>query len=312
MKLTNIKTGAKIALENSKLVLKKHAPDILMATGVVSIVGGTVLACRATLKATDVLATHYEMLEDIDNATTLAREDGNEFTYSENDAKKDKIVAYTNTVVDMTKLYAPSVLLMTTGLACILSAHGIMKKRYVAISTAYSTLQEAFSNYRDRVRAKYGKDEEQRIYLGAEEVKKIGEVDETTGEYEEKLEFKGLDGYKPSPYAIFFDESSTEWKKNASYNKTFLISVQNWANDELRRKGHLFLNEVYDALGFPETSIGALAGWILEDGADNFIDFGMFDVEVPIYGEKKRDFINGYERSILLDFNVQGSIYNRI
>lgn len=312
MKLANLRTGAKIALENSKLVLKKHAPDILMATGVVSIVGGTVLACRATLKATDVLATHYEMLEDIDNATTLAREDGNEFTYSEDDAKKDKVVAYTHTIIDMTKLYTPSVILMTTGLACILSAHGIMKKRYVAISTAYSTLQEAFSNYRDRVRAKYGSEEEKRIYLGAEEVKKIGEVDASTGEYDEHLEFKGLNGYKPSPYAVIFDETSREWKRNASYNKLFLIQVQNWANDELKRKGHLFLNEVYDALGFDETSIGALAGWVLEDGGDNFIDFGIFDIEVPIYGDKKRDFINGYEKSILLDFNVQGSIYNLI
>lgn len=309
MKLSTIKTGATVALGNAKLVLKKHAPDILMATGVVSIVGGTVLACRATLKATEVLEDHEEMMYDIFDAIELSESTG--ASYTDEDEKKDKFTAYTHTTLSIAKLYTPSVILMTTGITCILSAHGIMKKRYVALSTAYSTLQEAFSNYRDRVRKKYGAEEERRIYLGADEVAKTGEVDESTGEYEEKLVFKGLDGYTPSPYAVFFDETSTEWKRNASYNKSFLISTQNWANDQLRRKGHLFLNEVYDALGFPETSMGSLVGWILGEG-DDFVDFGMFDVEVPVYGEKKRDFVNGYEMSILLDFNVTGVIYDKI
>lgn len=36
---------------------------------------------------------------------------------------------------------------------------------------------------------------------------------------------------------------------------------------------------------------------------DNFIDFGVFDGDRP----RARDFVNGYERSILLDFNVDGA-----
>lgn len=310
MKLSTIKTGATIALGNAKLVLKKHAPDILMATGVVSIVGGTVLACRATLKATEVLSEHESMMNDISDAIELSEATG--ASYTEKDEKKDKFTAYTHTTLSIAKLYAPSVILITTGLACVLSAHGIMKKRYVALSTAYSTLQEAFSNYRDRVQKKYGLEEEERIYLGAEDVVKEGEVDESTGEYEEKLVFKGLDGYTPSPYARFFDEvTSKDWKRNASFNKCTIISAQNWANDQLKRKGHLFLNEVYDALGMDETSVGALVGWILGEG-DDFIDFGIFDVTVPKYGDSRRDFINGYEPSILLDFNVTGVIYDKI
>ena len=51
----------------------------------------------------------------------------------------------------------------------------------------------------------------------------------------------------------------------------------------------------------------AVVGWVLGNG-DNCIDFGIWDSA----NEKARDFVNGREGAILLDFNVDGVIYDLI
>ena len=120
---------------------------------------------------------------------------------------------------------------------------------------------------------------------------------------------KGLEGY--SDYAKFFDEGCREWDKDPEYNLTFLKCQENYANDLLKSKGHLFLNEVYDMLGIPRTKAGQIVGWIYDEEnpiGDNYVDFGIYDV----YKEANRNFVNGYERNILLDFNVDGDILSKI
>ena len=89
----------------------------------------------------------------------------------------------------------------------------------------------------------------------------------------------------------------------------FLLRQQNYANDLLKSKGHLFLNEVYDMIGIPRTKAGQVVGWIYDEKnpvGDNFVDFGIID----IHKERNRAFMNGYEKNVLLDFNVDGNILN--
>jgi hypothetical protein len=112
---------------------------------------------------------------------------------------------------------------------------------------------------------------------------------------------------EPSGYARFFDESSVQWRSDYTHNTFFLKTQQNYANDLLKIQGHVFLNEVYDLLGLPRSSAGALVGWVYEgdDIGDNYIDFGIFAPE-------NVDALNGYVPRFLLDFNVDGVIYDAI
>ena len=87
----------------------------------------------------------------------------------------------------------------------------------------------------------------------------------------------------------------------------FLNGQQNFANDLLQARGHVFLNEVYDMLGIPRSQAGAVVGWVKEFG-DGYVDFGIFDGKTS----QARSFVNGEERNILLDFNVAGVIYDLI
>ena len=112
-----------------------------------------------------------------------------------------------------------------------------------------------------------------------------------------------------SDYARIFDDGCTGWSKNAEYNLMFLKQQQAYANTLLKNNGYLFLNEVYDMLGIPRSKAGQVVGWIYDEKnpiGDNFVDFGIYD----LYNEKARDFVNGYERSIVLDFNVDGNVWD--
>ena len=83
---------------------------------------------------------------------------------------------------------------------------------------------------------------------------------------------------------------------------------QTFFNDLLLSRGHLFLNEVYDQIGIDRTKAGQVVGWVVSKDGDNFVDFGLFDGST----QEKRMFVNGHENSVLLDFNVDGVIYDKI
>lgn len=279
------------------LVAKKKAPELLLGTGVVTGVASTVMACKATLKADKVLDEHKENMEKIREAAEECPEE-----YTAKDRRKDTAIAYAKTVGNFIKLYSPAIILGAVSITCFLSSYGIMKKRNVALTLAYGELMNKFSDYRDKVKAKYGEDADREIIFG-DAKEKIVETDE-----EGNVTKVENSGEPCSQYARFFDSSCPNWEKSPEYNITFLTQQQAYFNDRLRARGHVFLNEVYDALGFDRTPAGAVVGWIYRGDDQDHIDFNIYD---PSKGANRR-FVNGYENVILLDFNVDGVIYDQI
>lgn len=289
--------------------VKKHSPEILVVAGVVGAVTSTVMACKATTKlsgildkAKDDIHTIHECVENPDILPEGA-------VYTEEDSKKDLAIIYAKTGVELVKLYAPAVALGTLSLFSIIKSNDILRKRNVALAAAYATVDKGFREYRGRVVERFGKelDRELKYNIKAKEIEeKI--IDENGEEKTVKktVEVGAVNEY--STYARFFDESCAGWEKDAEYNLIFLKHMQSHANDLLKARGHLFLNEVYDMLDIPRTKEGNVVGWIYDEecpNGDNYVDFGIYD----LYNEAKRNFVNGYERSILLDFNVDGNIW---
>lgn len=289
--------------------VKRYSPEILVAMGVVGVVATVVTACRATTKLHDVIDEHKTVMDDIHEA----KSNDEIVAYTDEDAKKDTVIVYTQTAVKLVKLYAPSVALGVLSIGCILASTDIFKKRTAAFAAAYTAVDNGFKEYRKRVIEKFGEsvDKELRYGLKKEQIEETV-TDEKGKTKVEKREVTTVDSNMPSIYARFFDETCAGcWEKDAEHNLFFLHLQQELANQYLRTNGHLFLNEVYDWLGIPRTKAGQIVGWLYDPNdpdLDNYVDFGIYDVTV----EKKRDFVNGYERSILLDFNVTGEIINRI
>ncbi len=137
------------------------------------------------------------------------------------------------------------------------------------------------------------------IKCDADELKDLFGVTEHEETEDERIEKSGH-----SKYARIFDEGSQFYDKSSrEYNLMFLRRQEAYFNDILRKRGNIFLNEVYDALGYPRTKEGCFAGWVFDEGkpfADSYVDFGL-DHELN-QGDGLTD------NKIFLDFNVDGNI----
>lgn len=302
------------ALYKARFALKKHSPEILVVSGVVGVVAGAVMACKATTKASDIM---NDARMQIDTIHECLNDPKLTDKYTKEDSKKDLTLVYVQTGMKFAKLYGPSILVGATSITAILAGNNILRKRNAALMAAYATVDRSFKEYRGRVVERFGKDldRELRHNIKAMEVDAIT-VNEDGSESTQKKVIDVIDdpSFYGSEYSRFFAEGCTGWTKNAELNHLFLRQQQNYANEKLKSKGYLYLNEVYEMLGIPASKAGHVVGWIYDEtdpDNDNFVDFGILDVHTP--NEKlntaRRDFVNGWERNILLDFNVRGNIY---
>lgn len=309
MKKTELATKAGQILVKTKLGIKKHSPEILVAAGIGTGIIAAIVACKQTIKANDIVAEARKSLQNIEDVKELAA--NNEVEYTEENEQEDRKTIGMQVAVGMVKTYALPVGLGVLSITCILAGHHILKKRNVALAAAYSALSTDFMNYRKRVVDKYGKDVDFMLKNGLEKQIVANQViDPETGEVKEtKEEVLTYEGGKLSQYARIFDEvGSTQWTPSADHNRAFLLMEQNYFNERIRTRGYIFLNEVYERLGFRPTKAGSVVGWVYQNADYEGIDFGIFTAHT----QKAAEFLDGTEPSIILDFNVQGDILSLV
>ena len=304
------------------LQVKKHSPEILLVTGIVAGGAALVTACMATTKLESVLNETKENVAKVHECAAAGEirvNEGGEIRtveYTEEDSKKDLTIFYAKGALNVAKLYAPAIGLGAVALTCILASHGIIHKRYTGAVAAYSAIDGSFKDYRKRVVERFGEEMDRELKYNI----KAKEVEETVAHEDgtETVVKKTIEGIenpydRQSEYARCYTDGCVGWTKDPEANLTFLRLQEKWANDRLQAVGHLFLNEVYEMLGLPHSTAGAVVGWIYDPKnpdhkGDNRVDFGIYNIHIPA----NREFVNGWERSIWLDFNVDGVIYDLI
>lgn len=286
----------------SVLKLRQNSPTILFVGGVVGVIATTVMASKATLELEDVLT---ETQNNLKTAKTLVGDPHYANHYNQQDYQKDVAYIYARATVDIAKLYGPAFLMGAASIAMLAGSHNILTKRNAALTAAYATLDKAFTEYRGRVVKELGEDKDREFRYPSEQATLI-QKDDKDKETEKQIIRVGSKDI--SGYARFFDELCSPWSREPTYNLVFLRNAQNYFNDILQTRGHVFLNEIYDHIGVDRTPAGSIVGWVISKDGDNFIDFGIFDGNNP----RARDFVNGREGAILLDFNVDGVIYDKI
>ncbi len=323
-----------VGLSKLGLKAKKNAPTLMVTGGIILVGVGTVLACKQTIKANDILKNINHQLDEIEDKLLDSEVTG----YNEKDARKERAVVYRGFAWDMARTYGPAVLAITAGLGLIVGSHKILCGRNAVLTAGYSALLANYQNYRNQVRAEIGEEEETKIFSGAarEDVEVFDENGEVVETKKDAL-VKHDNGSGHSIYARLFSPDNVvgvlqnKCTKSPASNLAWLRQQQQWANDTLRARGYLFLNEVYEQLGFPRTSDGQIVGWLWDpkrekysngnysfgDGVDsqglygdNYVDFGIYD---KMYlSKEKAEFLNGGEPYVWLDFNVDGVIYDLI
>lgn len=310
----------KFSIEKVKFLASKHSPEIWLGAGVVMIIGGVVYACQKSRKIDYMVDTYIDdkmlIRDERNEAVAAAIPDGiepDDVTVEDaEDADEQKAIALADKnekkallklrceyALEYARMYAPAVLMIGGGLYMVIYGHRILNKRNAALISAYATLEQAFNEYRDRVRTRYGENAEEDIFYNREYKTVNGTVEED-GKKKKVKNIVPVVGEIVSPYARFFDEeSSKEYFKSFESNRTFLLASMNMANDKLHRDGFLLLNTVYEMLGLRQDPTGAICGWALDDEeGDTFVDFGIIPDE-----ENNR---------FLLNFNCQGMVYDKI
>jgi hypothetical protein len=298
-----------------KFKTMKNAPQILIYAGAIGAIGAAVMACKATLKVSEIIDRSQESIKIIRDT-----QDDETAEYTQEDARKDLAIVYVSRGLDLAKLYAPAVIVGGISIAAMIKSHKILSRRNAALAAAFTTASESFAKYRKAVVDRYGErvDHELRHNIKAE---KVSVTDENGKTKKETVDVIHENLYGCSDYARFFDESCDGWSNDPEYNLMFLKAQQQHANDKLIAQGYLFLSDVYNMLGILESKASRVVGWVYNPDnpvGDNYVDFGIYDVMVYGYrndyanetiSEERREFVNGYRPSILLDFNVDGNIW---
>ena len=272
------------------LVLSKHAPTILTAAGTAGFIGTTILASKATLKVEETVAEETALLVKVHEAHEAGK-------LEDKDALHDKVVLYTRMTTKLAKLYAPALILGAASIVSLATGHGIMLKRNASLAAAYAAVDQAFKTYKKKVESKFGKD------AVIDALVSTAEEDLTKNELTMEA-IAAVD--RVSPYGVIFDETNNNWSADEDLSMLHLKCQQQYANDILQTRGHIFLNEVYKMLGFPHTPAGAVTGWVKGNG-DDFVDFNIFEGTFEGEDEKGRTVTKW-----ALDFNVDGVMYDKI
>lgn len=288
-----IPTGMTGVVGRGGLVLKKYAPTILTVVGLASMTAGALIAVKQTMKLEEVVERAEQRV-----IKAKAAED----VLSEKDIQRNLYKAYLNNALDYSKLYGVPVSMFISGIVSVAVGHGLLQRRNVQLVAAVNAIEKSFQAYRERVIKDLGEEKDRDYLLGIEE-------NTIKGPDGKKSTVTDVDVTKMNQFSRIFDELNDYWQsEDPSYNQFFLTTEQRLINDILLHRGHVFLNEVYDRLGFQRVPEGNILGWIVTKDGPNYIDFGLYDAS----SEQKRNFINGYEKSIWLNFNIQGEILSKI
>ena len=307
--------------------VKAKSPEICLAAGLVCLIGGGIYAAVKTRELDDIINDHSIALDDVDASYIVTNMEhcGEEKLPVKGDAnykeyRHDIVVAYRTTGLAIAKLYALPVVVETAGVALILASYGIMKKRNAVLLGAYSALEAYHKQVLERVDEVCNDDDKAYIRDGIRKEKlEVTEVDEKGKTKKHKEDIQTVVPGVDSPYTLFYGGGYGNSTGDPDDDKFYLISQQNVFNDRLRSRGVVFLNEIRDALGFEPTQIGAITGWVYNGDGDNQISFGIGDVfeenghqPATTFDEAAVRFINGDEQVVLLNFNVDGVIIDKI
>lgn len=281
------------------LSTKTHSPTILFVSGAVGVVATAVLTAKATMQLEEVLADAERNLDVAERVHASGK-------LSDEDYRRMTIYLRMKTYGNVGKLYGPAALCCVASIASLAGGHVILSRRNLALTAAYSAVSRGFDEYRKRVVAEYGPDKDREFRYGAEYKQVIEETD--TGPQERTLTRVNTKTGQ-SVYSRFFGIGNKEWDPNQEYNIIFLRQRQLMANDMLRAHGFLVLNDVYDLLGLEKSSAGAVVGWLYDGTGDGYVDFGIWEDKDMT---RLHNFVTGRDEMILLDFNVDGPIYQKI
>jgi hypothetical protein len=307
-----IKNAVGPTLGRAALATKNYSPELYLAGGLLAGGAAIIMLAKAHKRSDEVLDPTIQEIQRtkdyvLEQNVEAVQETGHE-AISKMEAQSIMKPLYGALVLDAVKLYGPGVVMGIGSVALILASHGVLRNRNRALISSVALLERGWNTYRKRVIDEYGKETDERLYYGADSrtVVSIEETEDGKTKKVKRQESRIPENPQPLKYGRLFDNSVPRWSPDRARNETVLRMAQSTMNTKLDLYGVVFLNDVYEELGFRRTAVGAVAGWLTHDESDaaglprgdGFVDFGL---------DKSINRNEGDNRW-MLDFNVQGNI----
>lgn len=323
-----IKLPAKVAtkFDRSLRHLRRISPELELAAGAVLGIGCVVAACVATLKEEEIIDDVKQNIDDIHSA----HDNG---VIDDKEQAKKLTVAYAKAAGKTAINYAPAIGLGLASGVCTWKGYSTLKKTAVTATAMYGAEHKKFEEYRARLVDKFDEKLDAELYNGIKTKTVEEEVTDEKGKTKKVTkEVSYMDSIEGSPYSYLFDDYNDEWRGTNERSLTFLLDIEQWANNMLKTRidytrhkpGYIFLNEVLEACGFRGNEMGTMAGWLYdpegwlegkydpnEFSCNHKVSFGIFDK----YGNECHNcakFLAGDENAIWLNFRVHGAISDKI
>lgn len=296
---------------------RRKSPELLIVGSIITAGASVILAAKATTHIEKIVKPANDKIKVIhDKMNDDSKIASGEYSIAE--GRKELVGVYSKTGWELTKLYGPSALAFSLSVASLLGSHKIMKGRNVALAAMYTTLENGYKGYRERVRAKIGETAEKEIFRNIyPEETLVTETDKKGNEKEVTKNVKTAHMDPDSDYGYLFDSSNPDWNRNGRLNIDYLLGKEKYLNQRLIAQGYLFLYDVYNELGIEPGFIGEkklqaskVVGWIYDPEdpeRDNYVSFGLADAMGNLTADAMEMLRQG-ERNVWLEFNPDGDI----
>ena len=269
--------------------VKKKAPEICLimagATGIACVVS----ACKATVKAPEVLKEHNETLEKVKE---IVKNEPESFGPKEERRMITKV--YVKTAVKLSKLYAPAIVYGMSAGASVFGVYHFLNERNIALASALSIAER-------KLQLAQAKD-----ILALPEGEKQEETEEKKDQEYEKPVANSL-------FDFFWGEGDKWWSDPRAYgpsvNPLVLAQAEEYFNKILPIRGAIFINDIRSYFDKNVIIAGQYAGWIYDPKkGDHQIDFGIHDPT----NKQAIAFMNGDEPDgVWLRFNCESYILDK-
>lgn len=286
-----------------------HWPAIVTMVSVGGIAYGVYKMCKASTKLNEAMEPHRKMEESIVDSHNKGVIDDAEF-------KKKIGMAKIEQAKDVAKLYAPGFLLVASSTLGFLFSNRELGKRVVNAQNMALQYHDSYQKLKQNVQNAIGKKATQAVEHQINSGVKTIEDEATGKKIEKDFRYMTVDGdmISASIYSVFFNNTCNGFDEDSRKNNyEYLKSLEHDMNNRLRRKGYLWLSDVYNALGIvPDNYNEAIknSGWIDPNGKFGYlikdtngickyedkIDFCLNDIEL-------HKFDNNEDPIWLLDFN---------
>lgn len=306
--------ATKGCIKTGTVIVKAHAPEILIVGGLAGF-GGTIYgAIKATNKTHEILDEQEEALMDLEDAEKKG-------IYVDPDARNRinrkarwKII----------KAYLPVGTMAISSTAMILGGYKVLNGRYVGMIGAYKMIESQFGRYRDNVVDEFGTETDWRMLnnVKKEDMEAALKEREDNKEIEEDNKRKLMGKVKPKTKysditSQIFDSNSRYWKRywNAEMMLDYLEIKEHQLTDKLYLDKVLFDNDVNDALGLPRVAEGQLLGKVWRPGARVCLGAGGLPIKDSLPPEEMRRLLATERNEDLymrIHINHDGVVYKEL